>query len=107
MEVETVVVASADEIAVLVDLAAPEPARAVRLVIRPADSVPAFTVCNDLPVRGVPDGVVISLGDFEAAERRRVMLVLEVPEPVEATVCEIDVATAAGRLVTVPVRDTR
>jgi hypothetical protein len=104
MNVETVVVASADEVAVLVDIAAPEPARAVRLVIRPADSVPAFTICNDLPVSGVPDGLVVSLGDLGAAERRRVMVVLEVPDPGGATVCEIDVATAAGHVATVPVR---
>jgi hypothetical protein len=107
VNVETVVVETADEIAVLVDIAATAPSRAVRLVVRPADTVPAFTVCNDVPVHGVPDGVVVSLGDLGADEHRRVMLVLEAPEAGEATVCEIEVASAAGPVAVVPVRDPR
>ena len=48
-------------------------------MVRPADAVPAFTLWNDLPVRGVDDGVIVELGDLHAGERRQVLLGFEVP----------------------------
>ena len=48
-------------------------------MVRPADTVPAFTLWDDLPVRGVDDGVIVELGDLHAGERRQVLLGFEVP----------------------------
>ena len=99
MELETtlgidlVAVEIADEVDVLIDLATAAGANAVRLTIRPADAVPAFTLWNDLPVRGVDDGVMVELGDLHAGERRQVLLGFEVPGRPElgaASICELD-----------------
>ena len=99
MELETtlgidlIAVEIADEVDVLIDLATAAGANAVRLTIRPADAVPAFTLWNDLPVRGVDDGVMVELGDLHAGERRQVLLGFEVPGRPElgaTSICELD-----------------
>jgi Ca-activated chloride channel family protein len=103
LDVGLVAVETADEIDVLLDVAAPagaevgclrdQVAQAVSLVVRPADSVPAFTLWEDLPVCGVDDGVMIELGDFYAGERRRIALGFQVPGMAElgaAGICELE-----------------
>jgi Ca-activated chloride channel family protein len=122
LNVDLVAVQTADEVAVLLDLVTPataaamEPhtlqvAQAVSLVIRPADSVPAFTVWNDLPVSGIDDGVIVELGDFHAGEQRRILLGFQVPAMPAlgaATICElelrwVDLASMTEKVATVPV----
>jgi hypothetical protein len=125
IEVDLVAVETADEVAVLLDIAAPQvtaPARpgghrldqvaeTVSLVIRPADVVPAFTLWNELPVTGVDDGVMVDLGDVHAGAKRRILLsfhVHGVPELGATTICElevrwVDLASMTERVATVPV----
>jgi hypothetical protein len=74
-------------------------ARAVSLVIRPAESVPWFTLWNDLPVSGRKNGVVVGLGDFRSGERRHLALAFEVPARA-AAIAELElrwVDLACGR----------
>lgn len=86
-------------------------AQATSLVIRPADSVPGFTLWNDLPTIGVDDGVMVELGDFYAGEQRRILLGFQVPEMSGlgvATICELEVrwvelASMTEKVATVPV----
>ena len=79
LDVDLVAVETADHVEVLIDLATAAGAHAVRLVVRPADTVPVFTLWNDLPVRGVDDGVTVEIGKIHAGERRQVLLGFEVP----------------------------
>ena len=93
LDVDLVAVETAEHVEVLIDLATATGAHAVRLVVRPADTVPAFTLWNDLPVRGVDDGVMVELGDLHAGERRQVLLGFEVPGLCGlgvASICELD-----------------
>jgi hypothetical protein len=99
LDVGLVAVETGDEVAVLLDVAAPpgvpsrQVARAVSLVIRPADAVPAFTLWNDLPVSGMDDAVIVELGDFHAGERLKILLGFQLPEVCvagAATVCELE-----------------
>jgi Ca-activated chloride channel homolog len=86
-------------------------AQAVSLVIRPAETVPGFTLWNDLPVSGLDDGVMVELGDFHSAERRCIVLGFQVPGMPAlgaATICElevrwVDVASMAEKVAIVPV----
>jgi hypothetical protein len=109
LDVDPVAMESVGEVDVLLDVAAPGGTDAVSLMIRPADSVPAFTVWNDLPVRGVDDGVMVHLGDLRAGEQRRILLGFEVPDTVDATsICElelrwVDRSSMTDKVVTVPV----
>jgi Ca-activated chloride channel homolog len=86
-------------------------AQAVSLVIKPAETVPGFTIWNDLPVSGVDGGLMVELGDFYAGETRRILLAFEVPGYAAlgaATICElelrwVDLATLTEKVATVPV----
>jgi Ca-activated chloride channel homolog len=86
-------------------------AQAVSLAIRPADSVPGFTLWNDLPVSGRGHDVVVELGDFYAGEQRRIRLDFEVPGRPglgAASICElelrwVDLASMTEKVATVPV----
>ena len=53
--------------------------QAASLLIKPADTVVGITVLNDLPSQGLPDGVMIELGDFYSGETRRLLITLDVP----------------------------
>jgi len=53
--------------------------QAASLLIRPAGEVAGITLFNDLPAQTVPGGVMIELGDFYAAEQRKLVLTLDVP----------------------------
>ena len=86
-------------------------AQAVSLVIRPAQTVPGFTLWNDLPVSGLDDGVMVELGDFHSGEQRSVLLGFQVPGMPAlgaTTICElelrwVDLASMAEKVATVPV----
>ena len=86
-------------------------AQAVSLVIKPAETVPGFTIWNDLPVSGIDGGLMVELGDFYAGETRRILLAFEVPGYAAlgaATICElelrwVDLATLTEKVATVPV----
>jgi Ca-activated chloride channel homolog len=86
-------------------------AQAVSLVIKPAETVPGFTIWNDLPVTGVDGGLMVELGDFYAGETRRILLAFEVPGYAAlgaATICElelrwVELATLTEKVATVPV----
>jgi hypothetical protein len=90
LAVELVALEIADGVDVLIDVAAPAGAHAARLVIRPSDSVPAFTIWDDLPVRGAGDGIVVELGDLHAAERRRIVLGFQEAGSDAATICKLE-----------------
>ena len=93
LDVDLVAVETAEHVEVLIDLATAAGAHAVRLVVRPAETVPAFMLWNDLPVRGVDDGVIVELGDLHAGERRQVLLGFEVPGLCGlgvASICELE-----------------
>jgi Ca-activated chloride channel homolog len=49
------------------------------LLIKPARTVVGITVLNDLPSQGLPEGVMVELGDFYSGEKRRLLITLEVP----------------------------
>jgi hypothetical protein len=92
LDVDLVVLETADEVSVLLQLAARSAGvQAVTVVIRPAETVPGLTLWNDLPVRGLDDGVMAELGDFHACERRQVLLGLLVPALGPTTICELEV----------------
>jgi len=86
-------------------------AQAVSLVIKPAETVPGFTIWNDLPVSGVDGGLMVELGDFYAGETRRILLEFEVPGYAAlgaATISElelrwVDLASLTEKVATVPV----
>jgi Ca-activated chloride channel family protein len=86
-------------------------AQAVSLVIKPAETVPGFTIWNDLPVAGVDGGLMVELGDFYAGETRRILLAFEVPGYAAlgaATICElelrwVDLASLTEKVAIVPV----
>ena len=112
LDIDLVAVDTVDEVAVLLELAARgRVAEAVCIVIRPADSVPAFTLWNDLPVSGSGDGVVAELGDLHAGERRRILLGFQVPTAAAlgvAAICELelrwtDPASTTEKIATMPV----
>jgi hypothetical protein len=132
LDVDLVALATAGEVAVLLDLAAPPSARplrgpqvgshvleqvaqAVSLVIRPALGVPAFTIWNDLPVSGVGNDILVELGDFHAGEQRRILLSFEVPGVPEldsTTICElevrwVDAVSRTENVATLPVPGSR
>jgi hypothetical protein len=92
LDVDLVVLETADEVSVLLQLAARSTGvQAVTVVIRPADTVPGFTLWSDLPVRGLDDGVMAELGDFHPCERRQVLLGLQLPVLGPTTICELEV----------------
>ena len=98
--VDLVAVETADDVAVLLALAARLPGEvvdAVSLVIRPADLVPVFSLWNDLPVRGVDDGVMVEVGRIHGGEHREILLGFEVPGLCGlgvASICELELRWA-------------
>jgi Ca-activated chloride channel family protein len=86
-------------------------AQAVSLVIRPASSVPGFTLWNDLPVAGLEDGVMVELGDFHSGEQRSILLGFDVPGMPAlgaVSICElelrwVDIASMTEKVATLPV----
>jgi hypothetical protein len=126
LDLELVAVETADEVAVLLELTAPaaprqvavevghrleHSAQAVSLVIRPADAVAGFTLWNDLPVSGLPEGVMVELGDFFSGEQRRILLGFDVPAMPglgAASICELELcwvepSTMTERVARLPV----
>jgi Ca-activated chloride channel family protein len=81
-------------------------AQAVSLAIRPRDAVSGFTLWNELPISGLPDGVMVELGDFYAGERRRILLGFEVPALPglgAAAICELELRWVDLATMTEPV----
>ena len=112
--VDLVAMETADDVAVLLTLGPRLPGEvvdAVSLVIRPADLVPVFSLWNDLPVRGVDDGVIVEVGKIDAGDHREILLGFEVPGLCGlgvASICElelrwVDVPSRIENVVMLPV----
>jgi len=87
---EGTVVAVAGEIDGLLSKAV----QAASVLVRPLSGVATVSVLNDLPAIATGEGVLIELGDFYAAEERRLLLEFAVPACAAlglATVAEIEV----------------
>jgi len=87
---EGTVVAIAGEIDGLLSKAV----QAASVLVRPLSGVATVSVLNDLPAIATGEGVLIELGDFYAAEERRLLLEFAVPACAAlglATVAEIEV----------------
>lgn len=87
---EGTVVAVAGEIEGLLN----KTVQAASVLVRPLDGVAAVSVINDLPMVGTADGLLIELGDFYAAEERRLLLEFAVPACAAlglATIAQIEV----------------
>jgi Ca-activated chloride channel family protein len=74
--------------------------QAASLIIRPTGDVRSVTIFNDVPAHGLPDGVMVELGDLWAGEQRTLMLGLGVPAI--GTLGLARIATLELRYVTLP-----
>jgi Ca-activated chloride channel family protein len=87
-------------------------AQAATLHVRPGAVVRGVLVVNDLPSSVVDDGVLVELGSFYAAERRRLVLTFDVPAiadlgpaaVAELTFTYVELPALVQHTVTVPLR---
>lgn len=86
-------------------------AQAASVLIRPSAGVRAVRLLNDLPSSNGPNGVRAELGGFYAAERRKLLVVFEIPaipalglaEVATLTFTWVELPTLKEHTVTVPV----